>query len=618
MSEEPGLGREPEAVVLRAVVEQKLRDIRLPGFVVEFSPLEAALAGAFHVQAISAADAAWAPAEPIVWSDGGRPAPSPMPRRSRSSSSRTEGPGHGAVAAAGARGGERRPPYNAITGQRYHGINTILLQLEGREDPRWLTYRQAQTVGAQVRRGERGVTCQKWLFEREITERDAEGQPLQDDFGQARKRIERLQAPRLMLFTVFNAEQVDGLAPLPDDGRVRAWDPCAQAERLLRASGAVIDHVAAGGAFYRPGLDRIQLPKPERFGSASHYYATALHELGHWTGHASRLDRDLAHPFGSEGYAREELRAEIASLMLGQTLELGHDPGDHAAYVDHWIRILEQDPMEIFRAAADAERIQDFVLDLAPIQTIEPVQEATMAVAHASEHRERQIADEPNPERFYLAVDRNDKDEAKALGARWDRKRLSWYVPAGMDPARFVRWWPKDDGALRSVDETPALPYGKREYLAVPFAERQAAKAVGACWDAAAKAWYVGPQADLASLRRWRLGEAPDPRPPGESPEAEFAKALLAAGFILKEGHPIMDGRHHRLAVEGDKKGETGGFYFAHLDGHPAGYFKNHRLGVAERWKSLGYSAKRRGTGADRGRGCEQVERADGRTGGGA
>ena len=94
------------------------------------------------------------------------------------------------------------------------------------------------------------------------------------------------------------------------------------------------------------------------------YYATALHELGHWTGHASRLGRDLEHPFGSEGYAKEELRAEIASMILGDELGIGHDPGQHAAYVGTWINALRDDPLEIFRAAADAEKIHGYVLAL--------------------------------------------------------------------------------------------------------------------------------------------------------------------------------------------------------------------------------------------------------------
>src|ERR1017187_1828754 len=132
----------------------------------------------------------------------------------------------------------------------------------------------------------------------------------------------------------------------------------------MKLSGARIDHEEGDRAYYAPVPDRIVLPQHAQFQSSDGYYATALHELGHWTGHTSRLARDLSNPFGSEGYAREELRAEIASMMLGDELGVGHDPGQHAAYVKSWIKILEQDSLEIFRAAADAEKIQEFVLAL--------------------------------------------------------------------------------------------------------------------------------------------------------------------------------------------------------------------------------------------------------------
>jgi putative DNA primase/helicase len=132
----------------------------------------------------------------------------------------------------------------------------------------------------------------------------------------------------------------------------------------LQASGVEIRHDQADRAFYRPATDRIHLPACDSFQSADTYYATALHELGHWTGYPSRLDRDLAHPFGSVGYAKEELRAEIASLTVGDQLGIGHDPGQHAAYVKSWVQVLKEDPKEILRASRDADKISHYVLGL--------------------------------------------------------------------------------------------------------------------------------------------------------------------------------------------------------------------------------------------------------------
>jgi putative DNA primase/helicase len=180
----------------------------------------------------------------------------------------------------------------------------------------------------------------------------------------------RLERPQVFFATVINAEQIDGLPPLARPEA--AWDPIERIEQMLQRSGAMIRHSEADRAFYRPATDSIHLPPQSQFSSPDRYYATLLHELGHWTGHPSRLDRDLAHAFGSEGYAREELRAEIASLILGDELGIGHDPRQHAAYVGTWIQVLQDDPLEIFRAAADAEKIQAYVLALEQQPALDP------------------------------------------------------------------------------------------------------------------------------------------------------------------------------------------------------------------------------------------------------
>src|SRR5690606_4513206 len=187
------------------------------------------------------------------------------------------------------------------------------------------------------------------------------------------------ERPRVFTAVVFNAQQIDGLPPLEAKPVGPEPERHARAEAILSNSGAKIAHVEGDRAFYRPSTDSITLPARHQFGSADAYYATALHELGHWTGHESRLNRDLSHPFGSEGYAREELRAEIASLMLGERLEIGHDPGQHAAYVASWIKVLEDDPREIFRAAADAEKINSYVLAFEQERTQEQAQTQSVA-----------------------------------------------------------------------------------------------------------------------------------------------------------------------------------------------------------------------------------------------
>ncbi|WP_225224123.1 zincin-like metallopeptidase domain-containing protein [Limnohabitans radicicola] len=266
-------------------------------------------------------------------------------------------------------GGIGGMPINPTTGKRYKGINAIHLLAQGHADPRWLTYKQAASLDAQVRKGERGTSIQYWKFEDTRTKTDDLGRPILEPDGTPVQERYKLDNPKVFYATVFNAEQIDGLAPLlkPE----LKWDPVERAEQILTNSGAQIQHAAVDRAYYSPARDEIHLPLQAQFPTAGAYYATALHELGHWTGHESRLQRDLNHAFGSEGYAREELRAEIASMMLCAELGLPHDPSQHASYVASWVSVLKQDPLEIFRAAADAEKINALALSYAPAQAQE-------------------------------------------------------------------------------------------------------------------------------------------------------------------------------------------------------------------------------------------------------
>jgi putative DNA primase/helicase len=492
-------------------------------------------------------------------------------------------------------------PMNPTTGQRYKGINAIFLMAQGHDDLRWMTYRQAEAAGAQVRKGERGTPIQYWKFEDDVPKVDAQGQPVRNAQGEQETQRVKLERPRVFHATVFNATQIDGLPPIqraePSEQR---WSAIERAEAILVASGATITHESSNRAFYRTATDSIHLPQPGQFASADNYYATALHELGHWTGHASRLGRDLSHPFGSEVYAKEELRAEIASMILGDELGIGHDPGQHAAYVRSWIAVLENDPLEIVRAAADAEKIQRFVMSFEQVQQqaqeMKQVPEQVEVTLQSMSVHKPQLEVMTSEEPSFLNVPYWEKNEAKALGAKWDRQEQAWYVPAGVDPlplARWVKTTPEQESE-KNQEQLPAPARQPdregRQYLAVPYEERHEAKAVGAEWDKVVKSWYVGPQADSAPLQRW----APNPRiaeqEPAMHPRDEFAQAMRDHGLVVEGDHPIMDGKKHRVPVEGGKKGAVDGFYVLFADGHPAGRIINHKTGVDEKWKSKGYS----------------------------
>ncbi len=252
-------------------------------------------------------------------------------------------------------------PHNPVTGKRYNGINILQLMSEGREDTRWMTYKQAEAQGWQVRKGEKGTPVQYWKFAEEVDKTDDNGKVVRNSKGEIEKETVQLERPRVFWATVFNAEQIDGI---PERTlKMPEWDPVERAEAIIQASGVNVSHDQSDRAFYRVSTDRVHMPGRDQFPSADRYYATKIHEMGHWTGHPSRLDRPVGqNPFGSEEYAKEELRAEIASMIIGDELGIGHDPEQHVAYVKSWIKVLKDDPMEIFRAAADAEKIQKFIL----------------------------------------------------------------------------------------------------------------------------------------------------------------------------------------------------------------------------------------------------------------
>lgn len=907
-------------------------------------------------------------------------------------------------------------PQNPVTGKRYNGINVLQLLSENRSDPRWVTFNQASSQGWRVRRGEKATPVQFWKFTEQVDKTDDQGKPVLNDKGQQEKETVKLDRPQVHWAFVFNAEQLDGIPPR--EVKEPVWNKLERAEAIFKASGAEVVHDQADSAFYRRSTDKIHMPPEGQFGSADKYYATKFHELGHWTGSDTRLNRDVGNnPFGSEEYAKEELRAEIASMIIGDELGLGHDPDQHAAYVKSWIRVLENDPMEIFRAAADAEKIQKFVLGfeqqqelvqsayiqspspvgtpergaaLAPVllehgaahydfndkekmsyyvktrsetgeektqwgvdlnramqesgaeigdpvtlknmgqqpvevdvniygvdkktvigvekQTVmrntwevtiapalEPTQQANQqkardGAAEATNMQElpqaqgapvpvswryqacqmfdeemasriddpdydraqkiawtlnqyNEMSFEPSPReqailaerkpamdeavqwvrdnvllnpvvkekmyemvrdygrytgdvdddkqmRDYLAemegkhlsqenqqddttvavarsnapitpleseaaaalqesrrlraegdyiatvshqeetlspslerafgqvvilpsswtgniqirgavIDANgeveeatagqapkffglyaenerglrlwaadcpdlekaenlagrlrlidthsnreksenivaektpikvpfkEKNEAKALGALWDGKAVTWYVPPGVDLNLFKKWTAAEEqqqtgqsqaepsAALSQAPQSVAAPASQavptpeqavtasatpapvqtsKQFLAVPYGEREAAKSLGARWDKAAGSWYIGADADPEKLKRWTPDAIAEQKK--MTPEEEFRDACESAGLVLRgkgkgqtlDGLPEMDGKRYRVPLVDDKPGDKNGVYIGHLDGHPAGFIQNYRTGVKQNWKSKGYS----------------------------
>lgn len=243
-------------------------------------------------------------------------------------------------------------PHNALTRKRYRGVNILILWRaalrKGYRHSAWIGFHQARELGGHVRKGE---TATPIVYGSTFVPKEERGKPEE----------EQQRVPFLKKRVVFNVEQIAGLpedlSRIPEP--VPLPDASAGVERFLRTVGAQVRH---GGdrAFYSPPFDFIALPNPEAFESAPFYYATSLHEHAHWTGHESRLDRDLTGRFGEPSYAAEELVAELAAAYLCAQLSI---PGRlrHAEYLGSWIKLLHDNHRAIFAAASRATDAAEYL-----------------------------------------------------------------------------------------------------------------------------------------------------------------------------------------------------------------------------------------------------------------
>lgn len=264
--------------------------------------------------------------------------------------------------------------FNAIP---YRGINVVLLWLSALRQqftcPLWMTYRQAIELDGQVRRGEKGSLV---VYADTFTRRDT------NDNGEQQEH----QVPFLKSYTVFNAEQIDGLPAhyyARTEQPAHALDRIERAEQFFDSTGADIRH-SGGMAYYTPAADFVQMPAFDSFRQAEAYYATLAHELTHWTRHPSRLARQFGRQrWGDEGYAMEELVAEMGAAFLCADLRL--TPAirdDHAPYIASWLKVLKNDKRAVFTAASHAQRAADYLHGLQPAEA-KPELVASIAVQEA-------------------------------------------------------------------------------------------------------------------------------------------------------------------------------------------------------------------------------------------
>jgi antirestriction protein ArdC len=245
----------------------------------------------------------------------------------------------------------------------YQGINVLMLWSEavekGYASPIWMTFKQALALNASVRKGEHGSLV---VYADKITRTETDSETGED--------TER-KIPFMKGYTVFNTEQIEGLPehyyPKPAP-RTEAVQRIEHADAFFSACGAYVVH-GGNRACYVISADRIQMPCIDFFRDSESYYATLAHEMTHWTRHETRLNRDFGRKrFGDEGYAMEELVAELGSAFLSADLELTPEVrDDHASYIASWIKVLKDDKRAIFTAASHAQRAADFLHGLQKI-----------------------------------------------------------------------------------------------------------------------------------------------------------------------------------------------------------------------------------------------------------
>lgn len=324
-------------------------------------------------------------------------------------------------------------PYNGKTNTAYRGMNALYLAFLGAErgykDTRWVTFNQAKELGASVKKGEKSSPVIFFEFYDRKTKKAFDNRTVKDMTDEEKAAYMKENVYAVMKYSsVFNAEQCHNFPERKEiamSEEERA-NQNVKIETIIANSAAPVLYDGGSRAYYSPGTDKIHLPEIRAFDSMQDYYATALHEIAHSTGHESRLNRDLSGGFGSESYAREELRAELACvfMQIEQGIQLnGKHITNHAAYLNSWLEAAKNDTSVFFKAAADAQRIADYVAD-------NYLQAADSAVIE--EENTVQEQPERNPMADYLRAEQLNRSVGNDVGERqWEQENIrDWYTSA--------------------------------------------------------------------------------------------------------------------------------------------------------------------------------------------
>ena len=252
-------------------------------------------------------------------------------------------------------------PMNALTGRPYRGCNVMFLLAAPFQSRGWLTFKQVSALGGKVIKGSKATDI-FFFTSIEVEKEDVKtGEKVKVD------------VPCLKNYKVFNLEQCEipadaSLKYHPEETADTTADDTGIFDECEQLLNLAVWHEDDTKAYYVPSRDEIHLPNRRSFSSLSGFWGTAMHELSHWTGHESRLNRDMCHSFGSQKYAREELIAEVSSWLLAVTLGTPHEPQNSASYLASWVKDFKDKPRELYSAISQAQKVVDYLLETAGIE----------------------------------------------------------------------------------------------------------------------------------------------------------------------------------------------------------------------------------------------------------
>jgi phage/plasmid primase-like uncharacterized protein/antirestriction protein ArdC len=333
-------------------------------------------------------------------------------------------------------------PFNPTSGTNFQGINSLVLQLEadkkGYNDPRWLTAKQAKSLGATVLENEEGTAIEYWDWNSKGPVLDDDGNPKLDKDGKVITETIRLSQPKVFYATVFNAEQISGLEEFKAPAIKKS---VKKAEKLIESAGIEIDKSLDHSSVYvgkehSDGSDVIFMQDKSEYSDEYSYLSTVLSQVAHSTRDESRLNR----PWKAPLWNLEALRVNIATATLTNELGIGnrlehvmkHEFPDSSELAKH----IREDHNEIFRAARDADQIVAWITGT-PEKRLELQNQAAKVAESKATTKE---VDMKLDERHYINVSYDDRNEAKAVGAKWDRNAKSWYVAKDSDLNLVAKW----------------------------------------------------------------------------------------------------------------------------------------------------------------------------------